>query len=144
MCPGIKKNLDDVNVLFKVWSDHLTIGFHLPSLPLLFKMLSTKFSKSSTWNYVLFQFWRGMGCLGHHSVGTKQRMLLSVAVLGLLEPSNCKPSDLSMVCLMLCLGLCSLESLHSVIFIKADKLKPFFWIKLLLLQSWKNTKMTHF
>lgn len=53
-------------------------------------------------------------------------MLLQVVLPRLIEPSKYKPPDLSVVCLTLCSGLCSLESLCDVIFIKADKPKYFF------------------
>lgn len=50
-------------------------------------------------------------------------MLLQVVLRWLIEPSKWRPPDLSVVHLTLCLGLCSLESLCNIIFIKSDKSK---------------------
>lgn len=127
MCPGIKRNLDALNVLLNVWSNRLTLHRTPPPLPVSFKMLPIKFFKSYTSdnrriNYVLLWFWCGMGCVGHPRLGTKQ-CYTQVVLPRLIEPSKWRPPDLSVVHLTLCLGLCSLESLCNIIFIKSDKLK---------------------
>lgn len=141
MCPGIKRNLDGVNVLFNVWSDCLIIGFHLLSLFYL-KSFLPNFQRAALRN--MFHFGFGAAWVVWDIAEWAQCSATRDCSAWAIGAKRLQTFWPQLGASDAVLGLCSLESLYSVIFVKADKLKHLLWIRLLLLSHWASVKMTFF